>query len=77
MRNHPIFLSLPTRTILALACPATGLLAADPAPPASGNGLTLMSNQEFGVFWKEMQAQNMAKFPGQSWPKPPPEAIES
>ena len=50
--EHPTSLSLPTRTILAVAFAVTGLLAADPAPPASGNGLTLMSNQEFGVYWK-------------------------
>jgi Alpha-L-fucosidase len=64
-------------TILAGIGVASRLLAADPTPPATNNGLTLMSNQEFGVFWKEMQAQNMAKFPDQSWPKPPPEAIEA
>ena len=71
-------LSLPTRTILAVAFAVTGLLAADPVLPASGDGsLIRMTEPEFNVYWKEVQAQNMAKFPDQSWPKPPPEAIEA
>ena len=71
-------LSLPSRTIITLVFAASRLLAADQTPPtaSSASDIILMNTQEFNVFWKEMQAQNMAKFPDQSWPKPPTQAIE-
>ena len=69
-------LPLPTRTILAVAFAVTGLFAADPVQPDSDNN-TPMNDQEWLAFWKGVRAQNMAKFPDQSWPKPPRESIEA